>query len=233
MALNTLVLLPGLDGTGNLFTNFVSSLPPTLQTRIVRYPTDQFLTYEELLPYVVEAMPETDSFVTLAESFSTPLAVKLAAKRPLNLAGLIICAGFITNPVRNWLFMKALVQPFLFRLPPPGLAIDYFLIGPHAPDELREAIRHTLRSVSPEVMALRVRAVMDCDVRDELVQVQVPILYLQAKHDRLVKAQSFQEIQRIKKKAILTSIPAPHFVLQREPGKAADLVAHFVESQTD
>jgi pimeloyl-[acyl-carrier protein] methyl ester esterase len=226
------VLLPGLDGTGNLFTNFVSSLPPTLETRIVRYPTDQFLTYEELIPYVVAVIPETDSFVVLVESFSTPLAVKLAAKRPPNLAGLVICAGFITNPVRNWLFMKALVQPFLFRLPSPGLAIDYLLIGPHPPHELRDAIRRTLRSVSPKVMALRVRAVMDCDVRDELVQVQVPILYLQAKHDRLVKAGSFQEIQRLQKNAILTSIPAPHLVLQREPRKAADLVAHFVQSQS-
>jgi len=38
----TLVLLPGLDGTGNLFTNFISALPPTLSTRIVPYPTDRF-----------------------------------------------------------------------------------------------------------------------------------------------------------------------------------------------
>jgi len=70
---------------------------------------------------------------------------------------------------------------------------------------------------------------MDCDARDELVQVQVPTLYLQAKHDRLVKPRCFEEIQNLKGDAILVSIPAPHLILQREPRKAADLVAHFVQ----
>jgi pimeloyl-ACP methyl ester carboxylesterase len=223
-----LVLLPGLDGTGNLFTNFISALPPTLSTRIVRYPTDRFLNYTELLSCVVDVIPAT--FVVVAESFSTPLAVKLAATRPTNLAGLVICAGFITNPVGSWLLrMKALVRPSFFRVPPPGFVIDHFLIGANAPHELRDAVRHTLRCVSPEVMALRVRAVMACDAREEIVQVQVPTLYLQAKHDRLVKERCFEEIQRLKQDTILASIPAPHFVLQREPHKAVDLIVHFVQ----
>lgn len=225
----TLVLLPGLDGTGNLFTNFVSTLPPAFSTRIVRYPTDRFLSYTELLSCVLDVIPTTDSFVVLAESFSTPLAVKLAAAQPANLAGLVICAGFITNPVGSWLLhLEALVRPSFFRVPPPGFVIDHFLIGAQAPHDLRDAVRHTLRSVSPEVMALRVRAIMACDAREELVQVQVPTLYLQAKYDRLVKERCFEEIQRLKRDTVLASIPAPHFVLQREPDKAVDLIVNFV-----
>jgi len=34
MALNTLVLLPGLDGSGRLFADFLSALPPSLRTII-------------------------------------------------------------------------------------------------------------------------------------------------------------------------------------------------------
>ena len=78
-------------------------------------------------------------------------------------------------------------------------------------------------------MALRVQAVMACDAREEIVQVQVPTLYLQAKHDRLVKERCFEEIQRLKQDTILASISAPHFVLQREPHKAVDLIVHFVQ----
>ena len=155
--------------------------------------------------------------------------MKLAATRPTNLAGLVICAGFITNPVGSWLRMKALLLPSFFRVPPPGFVIDHFLIGANAPHELRDAARRTLRCVSPEVMALRVRAVMACDAREEIVQVQVPTLYLQAKHDRLVKERCFKEIQRLKQDTILASIPAPHFVLQREPDRAVDLIVHFVQ----
>jgi pimeloyl-ACP methyl ester carboxylesterase len=225
----TLVLLPGLDGTGDLFADFVSALTPNLDARIVRYPKDRLLSYADLFSFVVSAIPENQPFVLLAESFSTPLAVRLAATNPASLKGLVICAGFIRNPVRGWLRqMKALVQPFLFRIPPPRLVIEHFLIGAQASCELRDAVHRTLRSVSPEVVAFRVRAVMACDVREEFVRVRVPTLYLQADQDRLVRKSSFQEILELKPDAVLASIAAPHFVLQRQPRKAADLITHFV-----
>jgi pimeloyl-ACP methyl ester carboxylesterase len=224
-----LVLLPGLDGTGNLFANFVSALTPSLDTRIVRYPTDRLLSYADLFSFVVDAIPQTQPFVLLAESFSTPLAVRLAATNPASLKGLVICAGFIRNPVRGWLrHMKTLAHPSLFRMPPPRFVIEHFLIGAHAPRELRDDVCRTLRSVSPEVVALRVQAVMACDASEPLVRVRVPTLYLQAEQDRLVRKSSFQEIQELKPDTVLVSIAAPHFVLQREPRKAADLIAHFV-----
>lgn len=89
-------------------------------------------------------------------------------------------------------------------------------------------MRSTLRSVSPEVVALRVRAVMACDATEQLVRVRVPTLYLQAEQDRLVSKSSFQEIQELRPDTAFASISAPHFVLQREPRQAADLIAHFI-----
>lgn len=225
----TLVLLPGLDGTGNLFSNFVLSLPPSLDARIVRYPTDRLLSYTDLFSFVVEGVPQTQPFVLLAESFSTPLAVRLAATNPAGLKGLVICAGFIRNPVRGWQrYMKTLVYTSVFQIPPPRFVIEFFLIGTHAPRELRDDVRRTLRSVSPKVVALRVRAVMGCDAAEQLVRVRVPTLYLQAEQDRLVSKSSFQEIQELKPDTVFASIAAPHLVLQREPRKAAELIAHFV-----
>jgi pimeloyl-ACP methyl ester carboxylesterase len=225
----TLLLLPGLDGTGDLFTNFASALPPSLEPKVVRYPADRFLNYEELFPFVIDAIPGTQPFVLLGESFSTPLAVRLAATNPAGLKGLVICAGFIKNPVRGWLrHMKTLAHPSLFRIPPPRFVIEHFLVGAHAPRELRDEVRRTLRSVSPKVVASRVQAVMACDASEQLLRVRVPTLYLQAEKDRLVGKSSFQEIQELKPDTVLVSIAAPHFVLQREPRKAAELITHFV-----
>src|SRR5947208_10361918 len=62
----------------------------------------------------------------------------------------------------------------------------------------------------------------------QLVRVRVPTLYLQAEQDRLVRKSSFQEIHELKPDTVLASIAAPHFVLQREPRKTADLIAQFV-----
>src|ERR1700733_7124492 len=74
-----LVLLPGLDGTGELFSAFVAALAGEFETEAVRYPTEQCLSYAELEDFVRAACPISGPFLLLAESFSTPLAIKYAA----------------------------------------------------------------------------------------------------------------------------------------------------------
>ncbi len=125
---------------------------------------------------------------------------------------------------------QALMRPWLLGFSPPRLVLERFLIGAHAPRELLEAVRDALRSVSPDVLAFRVQTVMECDAREDLVRVRVPILYLQAEQDRLVAKSSFEEIQRLKPDTIFASIPAPHLLSQREPNKSAASIVHFLES---
>ncbi len=43
----TLVLLPGMDGTGCLFADFVSALGSEFETILVRYPSDEPLGYND------------------------------------------------------------------------------------------------------------------------------------------------------------------------------------------
>ena len=229
MTVNTLVLLPGLDGTGTLFADFLSALPPTLSVNIARYPTQRFLSYSELVPCVKEVVPSSSPFLLVAESFSTPLAAKLAATRPPNLAGLVMCAGFITNPTGSWsLLVRALARPLLFRLSPPSWALEHFLIGTSSPGALEVGVRQALRLVNPGVLAGRIRAVLDCDTREDLARTEIPMMYIEAEGDRLVRAECLREIQRLRPDTVLASIPAPHLVLQREPQKAAEIIVRFM-----
>ena len=75
----TLLLLPGMDGTGDLFDAFVAALPATLDVVTVRYPAREPLGYAELQALARAAMPEKGPFVILGESFSGPIAISLAA----------------------------------------------------------------------------------------------------------------------------------------------------------
>ena len=77
-----LVLLPGMDGTGQLFNDFVEALPESLETVTVRYPAEQCLSYAELEDFVQAACPISGPFVLLAESFSTPLRANQARLPP-------------------------------------------------------------------------------------------------------------------------------------------------------
>ena len=96
------MLLPGLDGTGELFVDFVAALPESCTAPIVAYPTDRFLSYTDLRPFVCAAVHKSERFVLVAESFSTPLAIWYAATNPPNLVAVVICAGFVGRPVGGW-----------------------------------------------------------------------------------------------------------------------------------
>jgi hypothetical protein len=62
----TLVLLPGLDGTGMLFKAFVEALKPRVETQIVAYPVDRPLGYAELEVLVRAALPTDRRFSSFA-----------------------------------------------------------------------------------------------------------------------------------------------------------------------
>lgn len=195
---------------------------------MVRYPAGEFRTYAELLAFVRESVSRLEAFVVLGESFSSPLAVHLAATRPENLAGLIICAGFVSNPFPHTRFLvNALAKPFLFRLPAPDWVYKCFVTG--ASPALRQKVRQVTHRVAPQVLSGRVHEILNCDAREDLVRTSVPVMYLQGAYDRLIGRKCFEEIQKLQTSVRLTSIPSSHLVLQQKPREAADAILKFVQ----
>ena len=226
-----LALLPGLDGTGDLFADFIAALPESWTATTVAYPTDRFLRYVELRPLVSAAVPQIERFVLIAESFSAPLAVWYAATNPYNLAAVVLCAGFVRNPLHGWSgALRPLVKPWFFKLTPPRTILEYFLVGQHVPAALLRNLRQTLQRVSPSVLSGRVQEVLNCDARDELRRTTVPLLYLEATYDRLISLSCKDEFSQLRPDTVLRSVPAPHLILQREPQKAATVIMAFINS---
>ena len=192
-----LVLLPGLDGTAKLFTPFIKALPEHIDVVTIAFPTDRDLSYSELQRHLGFACPCVEPFVLLAESFSTPLAVQFAATAPVNMCGVVLCAGFVASPVRGWRrVMGELFAPLLVRLPLPGFAVRLWLLGRSAPANLVAAVRAAVSSVRPRVLSARLKAVLTCDVRLNLGKIAVPIHYITAKNDRLIEAICVRDVQQ-------------------------------------
>jgi pimeloyl-ACP methyl ester carboxylesterase len=219
-----------MDGTGELFADFIKALPDSFETASVRYPTDICLSYAGLMTFVRSVTDASRPFVLIAESFSTPLAIQFAATNPQNLKGLVLCAGFASSPVRGWFrFLGSLFSPFLFRVKLTEFAVKRWLVGPNASPALLSAVKAAISSVKPNVLSARLCAILDCDARTELTQVTVPILYLQANQDRLIPVSCFDEIRRINPQTSVTKISGPHLLFQREPQKTAEVVARFIQ----
>ncbi len=121
-----LVLLPGLDGTGRLFTPLRRELPKEVEPIVLSYPPDTPLTYDDLCNFLAHELP-TDPFVLLGESFGGPLAILLAQRAKYYLKGIILCASFITNPhLLLTKFLRPVLSPSIFRREPLTWAMKIF-----------------------------------------------------------------------------------------------------------
>jgi len=230
-SLQQVLLLPGLHGTADLWVELMKHLSEDWKIVAPEYPRDAKVSYDQLLSTLEFLTPEDAPFVMVAESYSTPLAIRFAATQPKNLKGVVLCAGFASSPVGRWLSAAGrLLSPILFRLPAPDFAIDRILAGRNPPEWLRPAIRRIQTEVRPEVLSARLLEVLECDVREELRRVAVPILYIQAQQDRLIGPHCLEEILRENRAVQVQTICGPHLLFQREPHRTAQLIESFARS---
>lgn len=226
----SLVLLPGMDGTGLLFDPFVAELSNLLRPIIIRYPTDRVLGYDDLQQLVEAALPGTGPFAILAESFSGPLAMCIAARGHPRLVALITVASFVRNPVRFWpASLKWLIRPVVFQLPLLAWGIRQFLVGTDAPADLVAAVRSAVRMVQPAVMARRAREILSVDTRDALARIRVPFLYISGSRGRLVSSRNVEDLRILGERLETAFLDAPHLILQRQPVAAARVIEDFLQ----
>lgn len=222
-----LILLPGMDGTGRLFASLVSQLAPTIEGRVVAYPRDQVLGYDDLLAQVREAAPRTGRWFVLGESFSGPLALRLAAEKPAGLGGVILAASFVTAPLRVPRWLHGLARPGMFLAGMHGLAGRVLGTG-DGEAGLHAAFVAANAAVAPAVLARRAREILAVDLTQVAMCVDVPVLALAARRDRVVGAREVAEIQRMLPRATVAWLDAPHLVLQTRAAEAAAAIARFV-----
>ncbi|KAB8059121.1 alpha/beta hydrolase [Janthinobacterium sp. FT14W] len=222
-----LVLLPGMDGTGRLFQRFDALLrtQADMASLAIAYPATP-LGYPALEAFVRERLPRDRPFIVLAESFSGPLGASLRADPPPGMRALILCCSFVRNP-------RPMLAPLrhLLDLVPlgalPGFALRQALLAPFATPDLQAELAGALAQLPSGVLRQRLRAVIMADATPELARGSLPVLYLRARHDRLVPPATAQQILRLAPGAQLVDIDAPHMLLQAAPAAAADAIAAF------
>jgi pimeloyl-ACP methyl ester carboxylesterase len=221
-----LVLLPGLDGTGLLFSRFVSALGPDFEATVVRYPGNQALNYAEHESIARLSLPRDGPFFILGESFSGPLAISLAASKPPGLVGLILCCTFARNPLLIYARFKSLLGLVPFNLIPKVFQSP-FLFGRFSSRSLRSEHREAISQVTNDALRARIKAIFEVDVSAKLQQVAVPVLSLRAAEDRIIPRAASEHIRRVAPSVQVVELEAPHLLLQTIPSTAAAIVSKF------
>ncbi|WP_395790983.1 alpha/beta fold hydrolase [Aquimonas sp.] len=227
--MTAIVVLPGLDGTGELLEPFQRALAQAGNSvEIISYPPDRPLGYAELETLVRTLLPQ-QPFVLMGESFSGPLAVGIAANPPPHLRGLILSTTFAVSPVPALRAFADLIRFAPAR--PPMPVLSWWLLGRWSTPELRDALGAALRAVAPEVLRTRAAAALRIDVRPLLQQVRVPVLCLQATHDRLVSPSVQARLAKGLRNSQIATITGPHLLLQTAVDESAARVSRFVAAR--
>lgn len=224
-----LILLPGMDGTGDLLAPLVNALAPSMQVEVVRYPGHEALGYDDLHKLILARMT-TAPFVLLGESFSGPLAISMAATQPVGLRGVILSCTFAQNPRPAFSFASRLADNWVSRKIPPHMLtrlVSPFLLGRFASAQLRTALEQALRQLSPQAMAKRAQEVLRVDMRDRLKLIRVPVMYLQATQDQVVPASAAESLKQDLPAMEIVKIKGPHCLLQVSPTPSALAIHSF------
>ncbi len=217
-----------MDGTGVLFRPLVDTLGDSRPVHVLRYPSDEVLDYDALLPRVLDALPEDGEFVLVAESFSGPLALRIAAERPRGLVAVVLCASFAVCPVRFPLSKLGWLVPLIpFSVVPTSLQM-WFMAGGFVTPELRDMFNTARAQVKSTVLVARIREVLAVDVRQELAHCPYPVLYLRGTRDRVVASRNARQIQAVNPVVEVEDIEAPHLLLQAAPTSAVEAIDAFL-----
>ena len=242
-----LILLPGLDGTGDLFAPLLRRIQrleiahdePQLIAHALHYPTHDKLDLQQLHQavehYIAHNLPEDARYVILGESFSGPVAITVAhaaqnAREDQALSrrrcmGLILCCSMARNPYVMFAPFAPLWSVMPIELVPIGWVnrlaqgkLDFWA-GSH---EL------AMEKVDVEVLRHRLRVISKVDVTAELSALRMPVLYLQAVKDVIVPASCARLVQDCAPQTMLQRVNSSHFLLQSKPDEALAHIQSFI-----
>lgn len=225
--MSTLVLLPGMDGTGLLFAPLVEALGDGGAVQVVTYPSMPSDTYAALERVAESQLPKDGPLVLLGESFSGPIAIALAARYPQRVVGLILCCTFARTPYPRLAWLR-----WLARLMPVKEASQWMaspvLLGRFASPALRQGLGRALAGVSPAALATRLEAVLSVDVTSDLRRLDIPILDLRASEDRVIPRGASDVIRACQPGVRALQLVGPHGLLQAAPIASACAIRDFL-----
>lgn len=225
----TVILLPRMDGTGNLFSPFTNLFPDDWEVQVASYPDDPNTGYKELESQVAKMIPETGDYILVGESFSGPLAISLAKTGDERLRALILCCTFVKNPIKFGSEAMGFLAKFPLSFVPKSL-IDKFLLGRYRTPEIAKLLHKTLKKVSAKTIVKRIREVQDVDMSNSLTEVKAPTLYLRATDDSVVSKRASELVASLNPGIEITEIDGPHCLLQASPQKALKAIMDFLHA---
>ena len=223
------LVLPGLDGTTPMLSDFRESAPSTLTVTPLELPSN-LSTYVSLLDHCEDRLATTDDLILVAESFSGPLAVMLASRHPHSIRALVLVASFVTSPLP--LFARLIPWSLFLRVRLPSLVVRRFMLGRDCTASQINELQSAIQSVPVRTLSGRIRELMRIDVSETFASLTCPVVYLQATRDLLIPQRCVDTIVRKRPDTSVHSVDGAHLILETQSNEAWRIILSTVALPT-
>ena len=231
----TIVFLPGIDGTGVSFEPLGEVLPMDIIVKVIQYPTDKLLSFEETVQCAKDQIQsDREDMIVLAESFSGPVAIVLVGSGQLKAKCLILCSTFARSPRPALLkILSYLPLELLLKLPFPRFLLKHVVEGEEEATDLFLSMWARVKTMVPaKVIVHRLKVIRQVDVREWLPKLTIPCCYIQATSDRAVPSSSLLDFTEAISDLRVKRIRGPHYILQAQPQASLTAIEPCVGRKT-
>lgn len=219
-----IVLLPGMDGTGLLFEPLLALM--SVPCEVIAYSQIEDQSYEAIYTYVKNRIPN-EPFYLVGESFSGPLAARLATEKLENLKGVIFVATFLSCPSKLLVQLaQKLPLKFFLKLPLATYFIRKYLIDGNFPVPL---FLTAINEIPESTLKARLASLENLRNNFDANLSSIPTMYLCAENDLLVSQSHIDEFRNMFSEIIVTKVPGTHFLLQSNPQECAKHIHNFID----
>ncbi len=220
-----IVLLPGLDGTGELFNPLIECLAD-FSIQIIVLPVGVQQDYAFLVKVITPQLPAED-FILIAESFSGPIAAMLAHENIQALKAMVFIATFLSPPAKPLLTLSQFLPvKLLLSMPGSHFFMKYFLFGAIVDKKKLILFDKVIKALPAKLIKQRLKILSDLCFNYEINS--LPAIYLQAGDDRLVAEDKYSEFAGYFQNISRIIVPGPHFLAQTQPKKCAKAIQKFI-----
>lgn len=218
-----LVLLPGLNGSSALFAPLLAELGD-IDCQVLDLPEHGPQDYDTLAQEIAKRLG-SEPFVLLGESFSGPIAYRLATRRPPGLQGMIFAASFLTAPSAALPLLKRL--PLSLRLATQPWLLRAACLGEDASDQILHLIQREILGLDKTLIRARLQTLATLQAPQQ--RLDLPTLHLWPQQDRLVAYKVARQLAQTCSDFRQLCLEGPHFILQTQPRRCAQAIHGFMQ----
>ena len=187
---HTVILVPGLDGTAELFYRQTPLLARYFNVVAFPLPDRREASMEDLIGDLVALIDEVSlrPVILIGESFGGALSMSLALRHPQLVEGLVIVNSFpyLENRIELALAPRIIKLVPWAAMPFVRQFTEHRLHSAHTLDEDLREFHTRMRGIGREGYIRRLELVAEYDIRHRLQDIAMPTLFVAGTDDRLV-----------------------------------------------